>query len=358
MGSAQALLSVPASHKVGQQHTKHYLSVFKQSAYVWFHLRVWKHVFHLLTMARKYRCGNKVPIVKAWLNSRTSQPLELCNLQKNSLKEFFCLWYPDWLFSVLSHAYKRSVILLWALSWNKPGFIYLSHPHVILQIAINSHCVTLQNSLSSLSAFLSVPHQNSVHVCHWKEKVSKKEEESTIALADFDSFQLALIPFSLSWDWVIWKEIQKQPKWQTDSSKPTTRAFVSFSSHSHSRRNKELERENIIFCDMFMRWGDGREKKSPNKRRQRKTVSGGDDSQNSGVKTFHLPFDFLRRTCPMFRGRKATREEHLRSDWRIGARTLFRHKLGGEGCSSFIYIVLHLGNEVPPLLRFTRVCWG
>lgn len=103
-----------------------------------------------------------------------------------------------------------------------------------------------------------------------------------------------------------------------------------------------------------MRWWE-KGKKTPNKRKQWITVSGGDDSQNSGVKTFHLPFDFLCRTCPMFRGSKATREEHLRSDWRIGARTLFRHKLGGEGCSSFIYIMLHLGSEVPPLLRFTRV---
>lgn len=38
--------------------------------------------------------------------------------------------------------------------------------------------------------------------------------------------------------------------------------------------------------------GEGK-RKTPNKRKQRETVSGGDDSQNSGVETFHLPFDFL-----------------------------------------------------------------
>lgn len=59
--------------------------------------------------------------------------------------------------------------------------------------------------------------------------------------------------------------------------------------------------------------GGGR-KKNPDKRKARKSVPGGDDSQNSGVETFRLPFDFLRRTCPMLRESEATREELLRSD--------------------------------------------
>lgn len=96
--------------------------------------------------------------------------------------------------------------------------------------------------------------------------------------------------------------------------------------------------------------GEGK-RKTPNKRKQRKLCQAEmiHRIQESRHFTCLLIFsELLRRTCPMFRGSEATREEHLRSDWRIGARTLFRHKLGGGGgCSLFIYVVLQLGNQVP-----------
>lgn len=49
MGSAQAIVNVPASHKVVQQHTENYLKAFIQSANVWFHLKGFGNIVsHLL----------------------------------------------------------------------------------------------------------------------------------------------------------------------------------------------------------------------------------------------------------------------------------------------------------------------
>lgn len=73
-----------------------------------------------------------------------------------------------------------------------------------------------------------------------------------MVLTHFDLFPLALIlsPVGLA-------HLERNTKAARMANqlqqKPTTRAFVSVSSHSHSRGNKELERQNIIFCDMFMR---------------------------------------------------------------------------------------------------------
>lgn len=60
MGSAQAIVNVPASHMAGQQHAKHYLRVPRQSASEDDHL---KGLETNMSMTRKYRCGNKVPTV-------------------------------------------------------------------------------------------------------------------------------------------------------------------------------------------------------------------------------------------------------------------------------------------------------
>lgn len=126
----------------------------------------------------------------------------------------------------------------------------------------------------------------------WREKVCKKRGKSTIVPAHFDSFRPAF-SVSLSWERVSWREKHKQPKLQMALANQTKkRAFVSISLHSQSCVNEDLERENIISFVTCL-W-DEEEKKTPNKRKQKKTVSGGDDSEKSGIKTFPLLFDSLR----------------------------------------------------------------
>lgn len=196
MGSAQAILNVPASHMAGQQHAKHYLRVPRQSA---------SGRWSPQGFGNKHDNDKEVQMWKqsSYSLNRVVLTIHVIHVNYNPCNLTLLVW-KNMFASHISNNFLRSwhtltkrpgviYYILEFLFWNKLGLIYLSHTHAILYIAINSHRVTLQCSIPSVSSYLSVSCQNSASEFYWREKVSKKDRESTIVFVDFDSFQLALI---------------------------------------------------------------------------------------------------------------------------------------------------------------------
>lgn len=118
-------------------------------------------------------------------------------LKKNTLGECFLLISGQ--VGIVTHL-QKTVMFLWTLAWNKLGLIYLSHPPAVLQRAINSQCVTLQGSLSSICLSACAMPEFCLPISLKRKRVQKRSGKYN-SLYSLWFISTGAHSLSLSWDW-------------------------------------------------------------------------------------------------------------------------------------------------------------